>query len=233
MDNGQTEFTFRNTTTAPVASLSSTGTLDTTALSTSSTVRIDANGALQNISNFVGVILPFAGSVVPTGWLLCAGQNVSRSTYAALFTAIQTTYGAGDGSSTFALPDLRGRVVAGLDNMNGTAVGRLTGYTALGTNGGVESVTLTSTQCALPSHSHTATDSGHSHTYDRYQPGVGSTGTFGKDGVTYTYGYTYTANNASGTGYANITVQSTSIANASSSHTNIQPTIVLNYIIKV
>lgn len=72
-----------------------------------------------------GVMAPFAGSAAPTGWLLCAGQAVSRTTYAALFTAIGTTWGAGDGSTTFNLPDMRGRVPAGADNMGGNAANRL------------------------------------------------------------------------------------------------------------
>jgi len=73
-----------------------------------------------------GVVLPYAGASAPTGWLLCYGQAVSRTTYADLFTAISTTYGAGDGSTTFNVPDLRGRVPAGKDNMGGTAANRLT-----------------------------------------------------------------------------------------------------------
>ena len=67
-----------------------------------------------------GVVLPFAGAAAPVGWLLCYGQTVSRATYAALFAAIGTTYGAGDGSTTFALPDLRGRIAGGKDDMGGT-----------------------------------------------------------------------------------------------------------------
>jgi len=83
-----------------------------------------------------GVIVPFAGSSSPAGWLFCSGQAVSRTTYAALFTAIGTVYGVGDGSTTFNLPDLRGRVIAGEDDMGGTAAARLnvnlTGNTSLG-----------------------------------------------------------------------------------------------------
>jgi hypothetical protein len=56
-----------------------------------------------------GAVMPFAGTSAPTGYLLAQGQAVSRSTYSDLFSAISTTYGAGDGSSTFNLPDLRGR----------------------------------------------------------------------------------------------------------------------------
>jgi microcystin-dependent protein len=60
-----------------------------------------------------GAILPFARSTAPAGWLAADGTAVSRTNYAALFTAIGTTYGAGDGSTTFALPDLRGIFVRG------------------------------------------------------------------------------------------------------------------------
>ena len=60
-----------------------------------------------------GAVIPYAGSSAPDGWLLCDGRTVSRTTYAALFAVIGITYGAGDGKSTFALPNLQGRVAAG------------------------------------------------------------------------------------------------------------------------
>lgn len=72
-----------------------------------------------------GVLAPYAGSAAPTGWLLCHGQAVNRTTFAALFAVLGTTYGAGDGSTTFNLPDMRGRVVAGKDDMGGSAANRL------------------------------------------------------------------------------------------------------------
>ena len=62
----------------------------------------------------VGVITPFAGSSAPTGWLLCDGSAVSRTTYSTLFAIISTTYGVGDGSTTFNLPNLRSRSVIGV-----------------------------------------------------------------------------------------------------------------------
>ena len=92
-----------------------------------------------------GAVTAFAGPSAPAGWLLCNGQNVSRTTYAALFAAIGTTYGAGDGSSTFTLPNLTDRVPVGVSNT-----------IALGTTGGSKTVTLTEAQ--LPSHTHTYTD---------------------------------------------------------------------------
>lgn len=84
----------------------------------------------------------FAGSTAPSGWLLCAGQAVSRSTYADLFAAIGTTYGAGDGSTTFGLPDLRGRVIAGEDDMGGTAANRLQVSTTITTTASSTSATV-------------------------------------------------------------------------------------------
>ncbi len=96
-----------------------------------------------------GMIVDFAGSEadIASGWLPCAGQAISRTTYSRLFLAIGTTYGTGDGSTTFNLPDCRGRVRAGKDNMGGTAANRITnaiaGFvgTVLGAFGGGESYT--------------------------------------------------------------------------------------------
>jgi microcystin-dependent protein len=74
-----------------------------------------------------GMIMSFAGSAAPTGWLKANGASVSRSTYAALFTAIGTTYGAGNGSTTFTLPDLRGEFVRGWDDGRGIDASRAIG----------------------------------------------------------------------------------------------------------
>ena len=95
-----------------------------------------------------GVIDDFAGSVAPVGTLLCFGQSLLRADYPELFAVIGTTFGAAD-STHFNIPDIRGRVVAGKDNMGGTSANRLTDVGAngvdgdvLGDTGGVE------TQCA-------------------------------------------------------------------------------------
>jgi microcystin-dependent protein len=74
----------------------------------------------------IGTILDYAGSTAPTGFLLCYGQAISRTTYSDLFAVIGETYGVGDGSTTFNLPDLRGRVIAGKDDMGGSSANRLT-----------------------------------------------------------------------------------------------------------
>ena len=77
-----------------------------------------------------GVLNPYAGATAPAGWLLCFGQAISRTVYSTLFTAIGTTYGVGDGSTTFLLPDMRGRAVAGQDDMGGTSANILTAAAA-------------------------------------------------------------------------------------------------------
>lgn len=100
----------------------------------------------------VGSIFDFAGATAPGGYLLCGGQDVSRTTYAALFAVIGTTYGAGNGTTTFTLPDLRGRVAAGKDDMNGSAANRITNAgsgvtgTTLGASGGSQNHTLTTAE---------------------------------------------------------------------------------------
>lgn len=107
-----------------------------------------------------GVMLDYAGSSAPAGWLLCDGSAVSRTTYASLFAAIGTAYGSGDGSTTFNVPDTRGRVVAGLDTrVSGTFAARLTATgtgtagidsTVLGAAGGVDRYALIAAQVPFP-----------------------------------------------------------------------------------
>jgi microcystin-dependent protein len=157
-----------------------------------------------------GALMPYAGSSAPSGWLLSAGQAVSRSTYAALFTAISTTYGAGDGSTTFNLPDLRGRAAFGVDNMNGSTASRVTSGgsgvtgTTLGASGGAETVTLSSAQ--MPAHVHSGVT-----------PSTGGTGGL--------------AGGCGGGGSISATGDTNSTGGGGA-HTNLPPTIMLNYIIK-
>jgi microcystin-dependent protein len=79
-----------------------------------------------------GAVQPFAMSTPPTGWLKCNGQAVSRTGYAALFSAIGTTYGVGDGSTTFNVPDLRGEFIRGWDDSRGIDSGRTLGSSQAG-----------------------------------------------------------------------------------------------------
>jgi microcystin-dependent protein len=98
----------------------------------------------------IGVVVDFSGSSAPSGWLLCFGQLVSTTTYAALFAALGTTYGSGAG--TFGIPDYRGRTAFGQDNMGGSTAGRISiagqtiDGTILGNTGGSQDQTLTLAQ---------------------------------------------------------------------------------------
>ena len=105
----------------PTAPTASTGTRSTQ-LATTAFV-----GAECQIAAPVGSVYTFAGTAVPVGWLKCNGALLSRTTYASLFAVIGTTYGAGDGSTTFALPDLRGEFVRGADDGRGVDAGRVFG----------------------------------------------------------------------------------------------------------
>jgi microcystin-dependent protein len=153
-----------------------------------------------------GSLMPYAGASAPTGYLLCDGAAISRTTYSALFALVGTTYGAGDGSSTFNIPDLRGRVIAGQDDMGGASANRLTGLTGgvdgdvLGGSGGTETHTLSIAE--MPAHTHTTPSSGVRNRGDSTQEVTSNTpGTTGSTG-------------------------------GGGAHNNVQPTIILNYIIK-
>ena len=158
-----------------------------------------------------GVVLPYAGASAPTNWLLCDGSAVSRTTYADLFSAISTTYGTGDGSTTFNVPDLTGRIPAGKEataTRLTSGAGGVDGGT-LGAVGGVQTHTLTSAQ--IPAHAHPI-NGGNSYYLMRTTGGaVGLTG---------------------GTGLADTVSNTSNNSGGGSAHPNVQPTIVLNYIIK-
>lgn len=157
-----------------------------------------------------GVFVPFGGAIAPTGWLLCDGSAVSRSTYAALFAAIGTAWGAGDGASTFNLPDMRGRVAAGRDDMGGTAANRLTSGgsgingATLGAAGGAQTHTLVVGE--MPAHTHQQT---------------------GNTGQATSAGSFQIAGNLS-----TVPINHTQSAGGGGAHNNTQPTAVANYIIK-
>lgn len=107
-----------------------------------------------------GAIQLFAMSAVPSGWLECNGAAVSRTTYANLFAAIGTTYGAGNGTTTFNLPDLRGMFVRGWDNGRSLDPGRALGsQQAAANNPHTHAPTVSN-----PAHTHGITDPGHGHT---------------------------------------------------------------------
>ena len=188
---------------------------------------VDIGGRTVNDFMPVASILSYAGSAAPTGWLLCFGQAVSRATYAALFAIVGTTYGVGDGSTTFNLPDLRGRAVAGKDNMGGTSANRLTGLSGgvdgdvLGASGGLETHTLVISQ--IPAHDHRLYG--------------GTSGDSSGSGALYATGTDSVGGHisATGVGYRSVLpsgVQTMENTGGSGAHNNVQPTFILNYIIK-
>ena len=155
-----------------------------------------------NTNTPVGSISLFAGKTAPTGWLICDGSAVSRTTYANLFSVIGTTYGTGDGSTTFNIPNLKGKVPVGYDSSD-------TSFDTIGETGGEKTHTLTIDE--MPSHNHGI--------------GLNSGGSTSGSGLSYLYtpnGYrTYGDSGAemilkTGRGQA---------------HNNLQPYIVMNYII--
>lgn len=95
-----------------------------------------------------GIVIPYSAAAAPTGWLICDGTAQSRTTYSALFAVIGTTYGVGDGSTTFNLPNAKSKVIVGYDSGQ-------TLFNTLAKTGGELSHVLSSTE--MPSHSHTIT----------------------------------------------------------------------------
>lgn len=163
-----------------------------------------------------GTLTFFAGDVTvsgpPTGWLLCDGQAVLRSTYSALFALIGVTYGPGNGTTTFNVPDFRGRTPLGIDNMGGSSANRVTAAAAdtLGGTLGAESVALVEAELAA-----------HTHTYtDQYVAGTGG-GAFLGPNVTNT---TSTLSETSG--------RVTGSTGSGTAHNNMQPSIAMNVLIK-
>jgi microcystin-dependent protein len=184
--------------------------------------------ALANIICPIGTVIDYAGTAEPAvvqgvTWVFPYGQAVSRTTYATLFDRLGATYGSGDSTTTFNLPDYRGRPGAGRDDMGGTSANRLTAAVSgidgdvLGASGGDE---------RLHAHTHTVTDPGHTHlisppsSSDVTSSGSTATGAGG--------GETVTPYN-SGSNTTGITLVN---AGAGSSQ-NVQPTIIVNKLIRV
>lgn len=172
----------------------------------------------------VGTVTMFAVPSPPTGWLVCDGSAVSRTDYADLFEVIGTSYGVGDGSTTFNLPDLQGRVPVGLDTGQ-------TEFNTLGKTGGAKTHTLTIDQ--MPSHSHTQashshTVNNHSHSIPDFEGISGASG--GLLGVLRSVaGTRNTGGSSPGTSSATPTINATGGGQA---HNNLQPYIALPFIIK-
>ncbi len=165
---------------------------------------------------FIGEIIMFAGNFNPRGWAFCQGQLLSIAQNTALFAILGTTYG-GNGQTTFALPDLRGRVPVGQGQGPG-----LSPY-SLGQQAGTETVTLLTTQ--MPAHNHLV--NANEGNGSAQTPGAG----FPSGGIVPTSG------NAAVNNYRNstdgTTMAPTVIGNAGGSqpHPNIQPYLCINFII--
>lgn len=177
--------------------------------------RSDLTGGAAAPELPVGSLVPYAGAGAPSGYLLCDGSAVSRTTYADLWDVLRngtgsSPYGNGDGSTTFNLPDLRGRVPVGEDG----AAGRLTASDARGNSSGAEKHTLAANESGLPQHKHTAIRGG---------------------GYTLGYGATAASGAAQNAINASTNLMETNDAGptaAANAHNNMQPFQIANYLIK-
>lgn len=183
-----------------IASSNRPGLMDSSQLS-----KLDS--LVYNDSNLIGSITLYAGSTAPNGYMICDGSEISRTTYSALFNVIGTTYGQGNGQSTFNIPNLKGKIPVGYDSSD-------TNFDTLGETGGEKTHTLTTAE--IPAHTHTYTD---------YTAKASSTAK--------TWDTTKTQNSVTGVGNDTNTRTTNSNTNAGGAHNNMQPYIVLNYIIKV
>ena len=180
------------------------------------------NGNFDKIDaalSVTGVVQLFAGSSAPNGWLICNGQAVSRTTYAALFAVIGTTYGAGNGSTTFNIPNLVNKTVRGSNS--------------LGKTGGSDTVKLSTAN--MPAHTHgggslTAASAGaHTHTSTQYLSGnVDTDGHMATGGNTNSGSWTSSSNGA----HTHTISGSTASAGSGSAVTITNPYVMLHYIIK-
>lgn len=200
-----------------------------------------------------GSIVAFPVATPPAGWLLCQGQTVSQSTYSSLYSAIGTAYNDGNESpSDFRLPNLQSRIPIG----SGTGLG-LSSRTR-GATGGVDAVTLTAAQTGVKGHTHTVTETAHTHTVanDQHRHGIGfnagasiSINAIAGNATAFDFtnpltapanttqltfavsapvgGWYTIASNSTG-----MTVSSIASAAAPEAHTNVQPSLVMAYIIK-
>lgn len=183
-----------------------------------------------------GIILPYGGSTPPLGYFFCEGQSVSYTDFPALFDVIGYNFTSGTPSGTlFALPDLKGRVIVGSD----FGAGRVSANNALGNSSGAQSHTLSTSQ--IPSHDHgpgtLSTNSTGAHTHDvSATQAANTTATGGQNRLT-TLNNGNNGNNdaitsSDGAHSHSVNAGTTGTSGGGSSHNNMQPYLVLNYIIK-
>jgi microcystin-dependent protein len=185
----------------------------------------------------IGSFLPYVGTTAPnSAFVLPFGQAISRTTYSTLFGMISTSFGTGDGSTTFNIPDLRGRFLAGKDDMGGSAASRIGSVvtdngtisgTSLGSTGG--SATHVQVQAELPAFKPaiTITDPGHLHSV------VGTvaslTNTLGAGGINTGIAGT----NSTGSNTTGISAALTSNLGSGQAMSILPPSMILNYIMRV
>lgn len=165
-----------------------------------------------------GIIAPYAGATAPTGYLLCYGQEVSEATYSALFAVVGTAFNTGgEAGGNFRTPDLRGRTTVGIDNMGGSDAGRHSLANTMGTAGGFSTPQTSSVGLSVSGSANTGTVSAfHTHSY---VSGGTPFQTTTIESVNHTHSVSMTS---TGTGTKPSTV----------ANTNLQPSMVINYIIK-
>jgi microcystin-dependent protein len=205
--------------------LTGTPTAPTAALNTNTT-QIATTAFVQSLIDTirlqlipVGTVLPYAGTSAPTGFVMCDGRKLSRTTYAALFAVLGTAFNtSGETASEFRLPDFRGRTPVGLDNMSALmgAGGVIASLTTLGQKLGAATHTLTISE--MPNHDH-ATGTGSSNVFGSgglfpvELSGVGSGGFFSPSGM------------------GRLQVPTTGLQGGGGAHNNLQPLIGMNWII--
>ncbi len=182
-----------------------------------------------------GSVSAYAGISVPGGWLHCDGSAIDRTIYADLFAAIGTTFGAGDGLTTFNLPNLRGRNIIGLNSSDAD-------FDAVGETGGAKRHTLTIAEMPAhnhgvvdPGHAHGVTDPGHAHSYVNNvgDQGVNTITTQSDAADQVDYNQTTSTNTTGVTVNTATTGITTMLTGDGQSHNILDPYMALRYIIKV